>query len=359
MSTYCAKAPGKIILSGEHAVVYGAPALVVAVSKYTTVRFHPIHRSQSIRTAFKGLPYGRAYPLKALEKIKHKLDTRFEQFSRGELSVNNILRRPDDLAIYALATFFQRLPIPGKTSNRHLPMPGHLSSESQLPLGAGMGSSASAIAATIVLYEHLLERPLTLEQRFERIRFCERLQHGKGSSLDAAAVTYGGLITLQNGQVTPLSTPLDENWYWLLHGIPASSTGECVAQVRRLHGHDNALWQQFSACTKNLENALHHQQSPLSILRENHRLLKHIGITSPSANKLIQHIEAQGGGAKVSGAGTIDGEKNGIILAYHPDPQAIPTLMSQYPDLSWGKLNIAPHGASLCQTIINLEQQHD
>lgn len=313
---YAARAPGKIILSGEHSVVYNAPALVAAIARYTTVHFTPLHRSSSIRTIFKGLPQGPAYPLQALHKLKQTLDEHFDQFSRGQRDVQHILSRPDDLLIYTLATFAQHIPMPGRTSSKHIHTPGRLHSESELPLGAGMGSSAAAIAATIRLYEHLLDKPLTDSERFERIRFCERLQHGKGSAIDAAAVTYGGLQYLQDSSPQQLNTDLTQNghWYWILHGYPEVSTGEVVAHVRRKHSHDQQLWQHFADCTDTLRQQLQDHSNPGDTLRHNQQLLEHIGTVPDSAKALIRAIEACGGSAKISGAGAHHGEGGGIIL---------------------------------------------
>ena len=284
-----ARAPGKIILSGEHAVVYGAPAIVCAIRRYTTVDFAPLHRSRTIRTALTGISAGKHYRTAALQRLKEKLDQRFEQYSRGERAVQNILHRPDDLVIYSLATLFQHLPLPGFSENRHLPVPGRLSSQSELPLGAGMGSSAAAIAATLVLYENLIGRPMSDQQRFDRVRFCERLQHGKGSAIDAAATT------------TALQTAL--------------TTGA----------------------------------DPRPALRENHRLLTHIGVVPAPAAALIRDIETAGGAAKISGAGAHRGDGGGIILAYHPDPQAIPALLAPCPALLWDALHPAERGAHLLE----------
>ncbi|UJF25420.1 GHMP kinase [Suttonella sp. R2A3] len=346
---YCARAPGKIILSGEHSVVYGAPAIVAALSCYTTVRFTPLHRTKGIRTLFKGLPRGPIYPLHALHHFKNKLDERFEQFSRGERPVQHILNRPDDLVMYTLASLFQHLPLPGRTSTHHLPMPGRLSSESDLPLGAGMGSSAAAIAATLVLYEHLLERPMSAHERFERVRFCERLQHGKGSAIDAAAVTYGGVQILNEGEAQPLDTSLEDNgyWYWLLQGYPEVSTGECVVHVRAQHGQDSALWQAFTTCSEALREALLTHKNPDEALKENARLLAHIGVVPERAQQLIAQVEANGGSAKISGAGAHRGESGGIILIHHHDSEAIPKLLNGLP-YQWGPLHVSTQGAALC-----------
>lgn len=335
-----ARSPGKIILSGEHSVVYGAPAIVVAIARYTTVEFTLLRESNSIKTLIAGLPHIADYPLQHLTKIKNKLDKRFHQFSNGNLPVKNILSRPEDLIIYTLASLAQHLPIPGPRTHLPLPNPGRLQTHSELPLGAGMGSSAAAIAATLVLYESLLNRPLTPEQRFERIRFCERLQHGKGSTIDAAAVTYGGIQKLENQHPSPLNTRLT-HWYYTLHGIPIVSTGEVVAHVRQHHAHDTALWQQFSTTTNALEQTLIQQQNPRDAIRENHRLLTHIGVVPTSAQTLIETIEHNGGAAKISGAGAHMGENAGIIIAYTEAPKTLPQSHT------WQALTIAPQGAHL------------
>ena len=251
------------------------------------------------------------------------------------------------VVIYSLATLLRHLPLPGFSAGSRLPVPGRLSSHSELPLGAGMGSSAAAIAATLVLYEHLLGRPMSDQQRFERVRFCERLQHGKGSAIDATATVYGGLHVLRDGSPAPLAANLGSGWYWILSGIPIVSTGECVAYVRQQHGNDTALWQRFADTTTALQEALTTGADPRPALRENHRLLQHIGTVPAPAAALIAAIEAAGGAAKISGAGAHRGAGGGIILAYHPDPQAIPALLAAQPPLTWDALHIAPRGAHI------------
>lgn len=353
-SNNAARSPGKLILSGEHSVVYGAPALVAAIDRYTEVWFTPIHRSRTLQTAFGNLSKGEIYPLEVIGKIKQKLDDRFEEFARGKLPVQQILQRPDDLAIYTLAQVIQSLPMPGLTSTRHLPVPGRLSSKSDLPLGAGMGSSAAIIAATLVLYEHFLGKSENPQKRFEWVRFCERLQHGKGSAADAAAVIYGGLNRVEKDSVIQLTgdedkkpVDLDGGWYWVLSGIPSSSTGECVASVRSRHGEDKQLWQSFADCTNALEMALKSGASPIDVMGENHRLLEHIGVVTDPVKNFVRSIETMGGGAKTSGAGSIKGDAAGMVLVYLKDHEAMKRAMTAQPTWQWDKLALAQKGVHL------------
>lgn len=352
-----ARAPGKLILSGEHAVVYGAPALSVALDIYTDVWFTPVHRSEGLRTAFENLSRGHFYPFDILNGFKQSLDKRFDAFLQGELPVQKIMQRPDDLAVYTMTSLLQMLPVPGRSSRLRLPVPGQLSSRSELPLGAGMGSSAAVIAATIVLYEHLLDLDQSLEDRFERVRFCERLQHGKGSFTDAAAAVFGGMNMVRGEQVEKLPVGEDHpfrngtSWYWVLHGTPEASTGECVAAVRRKHGNDRALWREFETCTLDLKNSLDRGGDPSDTLKQNHNLLAHIGVVPEASKRFINAVEEAGGAAKISGAGSIKGDYAGVKLVYMPDAEAMAGLMERFPERRWAPLRMSLQGTHLRQGV--------
>ncbi|MEL6952398.1 MAG: GHMP kinase [Pseudomonadota bacterium] len=351
-----ARAPGKLILSGEHSVVYGAPALAVAVERFTEIWFTPLDQTGGLRTAFESLSPSAFYPFDVLKGFAEGLDRRFDEFMRGELPVQKILQRPDDLAIYTLTSLLPVLPVPGGSKRLPLPLPvpGQLSSRSDMPLGAGMGSSAAVVAATVVLYEHLLGRPQSVAERFAKVRFCERLQHGKGSAIDASAVVYGGLNRVEGDAVQSLDLPLEhslsqgQGWYWVLQGTPVSKTGECVARVREAHGQDKALWAEFEAVTRALESVLAKDGDPTELLRSNHRLLMRIGVVPQPAQRFAAAVESLGGAAKISGAGAVRGEAAGVTLVYLPEADAMARLMEDYPDRRWEGLRVSRRGAHLC-----------
>ncbi|EEE35313.1 ghmp kinase family protein [Rhodobacteraceae bacterium KLH11] len=346
-----AHAPGKIILSGEHSVVFGAPVLSVSIAQYTQVWLKPIHGSGGLFTAFEQVSRGEFYPFATLSSFKQTLDHRFEQFVGGKLPVQNILQRPDDLVMYAVASFIQQLPVPEVADDHPLPVPGTLGSCSSLPLGAGMGSSAAVIAATFALYENLFNETMTPEERIERIRFCERLRHGRGSAIDAVSVVYGGVNRVEGNQFSRPNIPTHhalwtgEGWYWVLHGTPASATGECVAAVRRLYEKDVALWQEFSDCTNALQTNLEANVNPITTLRHNHRLLVRIGVVPTATQDFVNAVERAGGAAKVCGAGSIKGDQGGVVLVYIEDKDAMNVLMADKGNLRWAPLKVSPSGA--------------
>ncbi len=347
-------APGKLILSGEHSVVYGAPAVVVAIARYIDVWFTPLHKTNGLQTAFETLAPRSFYPLDILKGFKDTLDRRFDEFMRGDLPVQKILSKPDDLAIYTLTSLLPKLPAPGAAQGGlPLPVPGQLTSRSDMPLGAGMGSSAAVVAATIVLYEHLLKLPQSTESRFQKVRFCERLQHGKGSAIDASAVVFGGMNRVQVDDVRQVALGPDhslarsDGWYWVLHGTPVSKTGECVARVRALHGQNMGLWDEFAACTGAFEAVLEADSDPREVIRENQRLLDYIGVVPTPSARFVAAVEEMGGAAKISGAGAVQGENGGAMLVYHPDEEAMRALMAKYPDRQWDKLQMSQEGAKL------------
>ena len=357
--TSTAHAPGKLILSGEHAVLYGAPALAMAVARYTQVWFRPLGLGEGLKTAFENLSGGEIYPLRLLSQFKSSLDQRFDQFVRGELAVHKIMSRPDDLAVYTLASLLNDNPsasgatIPGIGAHNHMLSPGQLGSTSSLPIGAGMGSSAAIVAATTVLFESLLDRPKTLEERYERVRFCERLKHGRAGPIDAAAVVRGGLVRAGDSGVDAPALPVDhglltgQGWYWVLHGRPESSTGECVSAVRAKHGQDTALWDSFAACSTAFTDALASGRDPDAAIRENQRLLETIGVVPDPAQEFIAQITAAGGSAKICGAGSVRGDHGGVVLVHMGDHARMDRFMAQYPSLQWSRLQMAPAGAAL------------
>jgi mevalonate kinase len=170
MEKVVVSAPGKVILAGEHAVVYGYPAIVAAIDRRLTVTVKP-GKSQNKYTGLVKF---------ALEQI---LDP-------GE---------PVDLKI-----------------------------DSQIPLNSGLGSSA-ALATALVW---ALKPKAELEEKNRLVKIIEDFQHGKASGVDQTIVREGGFLRFQKGEFERIELPIKAA-ILIDSGKPEESTGDMVKQVAR------------------------------------------------------------------------------------------------------------------------------
>ncbi|MCD6045529.1 MAG: hddA [Gammaproteobacteria bacterium] len=101
-------APGKIILSGEHSVVYGQPALAIAINRYA--RASVIHHSIPATVVFDlfNLKHHKDTTIKALRRLKSRLSTDYHLFLRGERGIKDVLKLPHELSHFALSNFLER-----------------------------------------------------------------------------------------------------------------------------------------------------------------------------------------------------------------------------------------------------------
>jgi mevalonate kinase len=172
-------APGKIILAGEHAVVYGQPALVAAIDRRLQVTVKP----GKSRKQYTGL-------------LKFAL---------------NLLQVP------TLKDRFPRRVGPYK-----------IDIDSQLPIGSGMGSSA-ALATALVW---ALKPKATINEKNRLVKIFEDYQHGKSSGVDQTIVREGGFLRYQQGQFKTINLPIKQA-ILIDSGKPKESTGDMVKQVAK------------------------------------------------------------------------------------------------------------------------------
>lgn len=313
-SAALARAPGKIIITGEHAVVYGSPALAVAVDRFAESR---VHFNQDSVVELTLIDLGSAVQMRweQIQSLYQACQQRHQQYTQGLLPIEAVLERSTDLACCAIGELLALLgtvPEQGVT----------IEVKADIPLGAGMGSSAATTAALILSLSELLRARLSKEQLQQATTVVEQLQHGRSSGLDPAVVCQGGFIALTDGQVEPLGKISAQGWYLMNTGTPASSTGECVQAVRQSHGNSD-IWDEFSKVSLALRQGL--QSSNIDLiqtqLRRNHRLLCQLGVVPAAVQTVVSQLEAHGLAAKISGAGSLTGDAAGALLIYSPQGQ--------------------------------------
>ena len=301
-------APGKIIISGEHAVVYGKPALVMAVDRYAeaTVVPRPDHK---VSVDLLDFNQSSSLTINALRELKHRLIKNYHLFLNGELGVRDILKKPFELFEFLVITLLDGLQLKMDRGVK-------IELKSDIPIGCGMGSSAATILSVLRAMSEFLKLELVPEKYYDFGLEAEKLQHGHSSGVDPYISLHGGFIRFQRKEAEKLELP--ELPIFLVNtGVPETTTGECVAHVASRF-KDSPIWNDFEVVTNEIQDALLAQDfSELQrLVKENNRLLQAIGVVPQNISEFIRDIEHWGGAAKIAGAGAVSGDRGGIVTVF-------------------------------------------
>jgi len=391
----CVSAPGKIILLGEHAVVYGKPALIGAVDKrcYITISKREDNLIKIFSKNFN-------------TEIVTDLNKIISKFAKAQKDLNkyaknndidllkSITSEPLDYPQIIIGQFLQSchaefisasnnklfegyskkiLKDPGQARTMVQDDKGRVQDDkklmesilsgfdlmidSQIPIGSGMGSSAAlAVAIAGVLY--LLTNKNIDKEKVNEIAFrAEQKRHGLPSGGDNSACCYGGLVWFRKETkdlkiIQPIakSIPKDiaKGFVCIFTDTPKESTGEMVRKVWDLYqkrkDYVNGIFSDQEELTRELfEDLINgNQEGIIRIIREGERNLEKIGVVSEYAKGIIRDIEKSGGAGKICGAG---GKKNesGIVLAYHNNLKELNGVLEKY-DIKAEKVFLGAEG---------------
>ncbi len=278
-----ASAPAKVILFGEHFVVYGQPAIAMAVERRAYVKARS-REDESIYVSSTDLGISGFFSNDEFELERGGFEDRWRL-------------EPIRAAVKGA------LDLVGRKVGVDVEV------RSSIPMASGLGSSAAVAVATAKAVSELLGAHLTKEEAFRIAYEAERLVHGSPSGIDPAAASYGGVLLYRGGEITPLAVRAD---FILVVGYTGvkRSTGELVAKVRRDKERYplvvNPIIRMSGELVVNALNAL--EKGDLRALGElmdlNHALLSAIGVSHEALDRLIRAAREAGAlGAKLTGAG--------------------------------------------------------
>lgn len=301
-----ARSPAKLILSGEHSVLYGSPAIAMAVNRYaeTTIRHH---FSPAVFFNFLNLKYAKSFTLSTLYSLKYELQEQYHAFLEGKCGIREVLKKPFELLQFTVSNLLEKW-------NISLTSGVEIHTSSNIPMGCGMGSSSATVMSTVFALSKFYNLSLDTTRILSLAKDAENLQHGRSSGLDLHLTLQGGCLKFQTGKTESRVFP-NMPLTIVQTGIPQVTTGQCVAAVAH-HFEDNVLREDFSAVTEEMDQALVRSdiEEMKRMIKENHQLLLRIGVVPPRVQAFVQAVEAEGGAAKICGAGAVSGEKAGVVL---------------------------------------------
>jgi mevalonate kinase len=277
-SPQSAFAPGKVILLGEHAVVYGAAAIAGPLTWGATATAVPARQCRL------ELPQGTpAGPGRLLRRA----------FERAAARAG----RPEVLV---------RL-------------------KADLPVGVGLGSSAAlAVACARILLEAKRGRPAKADDVVALAMEMETVFHGKPSGIDHTTSALRALVRFRAGAARRLRCPKPLKLLVALAG-PRRPTAQTVASLlarkERYPRRYGRLFQEIGRVAD--EAAKDIEAGNLEALGDamnvNQGLLSALGVSSPSIDAMVDHLRGLGAlGAKLTGAGGDGGAVLGLFL--EPEP---------------------------------------
>jgi mevalonate kinase len=288
MSHGKASAPAKVILFGEHFVVYGSPAILAAINKRISVEAHTIIHDENkivirsdIGVAGEYRNNGKFNAVEGGSKAKAVLDPLYGAIRRVLL-----MRNKKNIGI-------------------------EIGISSRVPTGIGLGSSAASCVATVAAVDSLFQKTPSREKVCKLAIESERLIHKRTSGADCYVSTFGGLIQYYSKSKSFKNIETKESLSLVVANTGIKhSTSDLVAGVKKFKETNRTLFESLSkqatdiclqACTA-IESGKCDKIGEL--MNENQIILQQIGISHHKVRDIIDICSKAGAiGAKMTGAG--------------------------------------------------------
>ena len=286
-----ASAPGKAILFGEHAVVYGKPAIAMAINKRSCVE------------VLEGSTNNINVDIRDLE-IKGCID-----FNSGAILSDS----PKKGILKYILESIRKI---------HDGSGIEINIDVNIPIGGGLGSSAAVTVATIAAVSAYNKIDLKEEEIAKYAHEVELAVQKSASPLDTTISTYGGLIYLEANAEDIVQLDIDYDIPVVIgYTDTRGDTGKLVEAVRiRRDIYPeiiNPVIDSIELITEEAKQAIlkNDKKRIGELMNINHGLLDALGVNTKELSSMVYTARNAGAcGSKITGAGG-----GGSIIAYCPD----------------------------------------
>ncbi len=274
-------APGKLMLLGEHAVVYGRPCIVTAVGQRMFVTLEALLEP--------------SFELEATDVDVTGYKKQFADLGKG-----NIPKGAKFVEV-AIKNFTNKYPVKGGV---------RITTRSEFSSSFGFGSSSASTVCVIKGLAELTNTKLSSKELFDIAYRTVIDVQGKGSGFDVAAAIYGGTLYFVTGGkiIEPISSSelrLDVGYTGVKADTVAliNAVAEKAAQDPK---HIDALYTQIGKMVDEAHSSLKEKKWSRvgELMNSDQDILEELGVSSQKLDAMIHAARDAGAfGAKLSGAG--------------------------------------------------------
>ena len=277
-----ASAPAKVILFGEHFVVYGNPAILASINRRIAVNARTTNENRVI--------------------IRSDIGVAGEYSDAGFRSIEGGIEAKVMLDPLYSAT--RRV-----LSTRGKKMGIEIDVTSTVPPGIGLGSSAAACVATVAAVNSLFQKKPSRQKICAMAIESERIIHRNSSGADCYVSAFGGLIDYSRAKFKKVQAKGPLGLVIASTGV-RHSTGDLVAGVKKFKDRNESLFEDMAVraaaiCTQAQDAMASGKRDRVGeLMNENQVILRQLGVSHYKVDDLIDTCARAGAlGSKITGAG--------------------------------------------------------